>query len=248
MASVPSLSQLPQSGNVQGFYKLGEASGTRSDSSTNGYDLTDNNTVTQATGRFNFGNAAQFTAANNEYLNNVDPTNLQILGDLTVSLCIYLDTLPSASNIYIIAEVGKSSGGPETDNRSWLLYVDENGDITVGHEYGASGTNEFNTFTSANLTTGTWYHLVFRRDATGNTFDLAINNVSETQASYTNDATGGTAGDLLVGSDISAPANVFNGRIDELIVWNTRLTDAEVTTVNDLMNNRVSAAAPIIIM
>ena len=48
------------------FWKMAETSGTRYDETANNEDLTDNNTVSYATGKV--GNAADFEASNNEYL------------------------------------------------------------------------------------------------------------------------------------------------------------------------------------
>src|SRR5690242_13052659 len=60
------------------FWDLGEASGQRNDSHTNLLHLTDNNTVTSAAGLV--GTAAQFTAANTEYLSRVSESLLQTAG------------------------------------------------------------------------------------------------------------------------------------------------------------------------
>ena len=52
--------------NYKGVYHLEEASGTRSDSTSNSNDLIDNNTVTSDTGQI--GTAASFASANTEFL------------------------------------------------------------------------------------------------------------------------------------------------------------------------------------
>ena len=76
------------------WWDLDEASGTRFDSHTANdvNDLTDNNTVTQATGKV--GNAAQFTAANLEHLSKSSASNLGADDrDFTWAQWIYLDSL-----------------------------------------------------------------------------------------------------------------------------------------------------------
>ena len=92
---------MPSSGlltNLQAWYTLDEASGTRADSSGNGNSLTDVNTVTQAAGKLT--NAAQFTRANSERLTIADNTSLS-MGDIDFTLCawVYFDTLPVAGLI-----------------------------------------------------------------------------------------------------------------------------------------------------
>lgn len=75
--------------DLAAYWKLDEASGTRSDSAGSSH-LTDNNTVTQSSGRV--GNAGQFTAANNEYLSVADNAALSSGDvDITVAGWIYLD-------------------------------------------------------------------------------------------------------------------------------------------------------------
>lgn len=60
--------------NLISFWKLEEASGTRVDE-VSGYDLTDNNTVAQGTGKI--GNAAEFVDANSESLTHVSNSDFQ---------------------------------------------------------------------------------------------------------------------------------------------------------------------------
>src|SRR5574341_2164717 len=93
-------------GNLISFWELEEASGTRLDATASDNDLTDNNTVTQATGKV--GNAAQFTRANTEYLSIAHNTSIAC-GDIDQTRCawVYLDSKPAAdSNMDIF---GKNS-------------------------------------------------------------------------------------------------------------------------------------------
>ena len=66
-------------------WNLDEASGTRVDAK-GGNDLTDNNTVTQATGIVS--NAGQFTAANSEYLSIADNAALST-GDIDFTIPLW---------------------------------------------------------------------------------------------------------------------------------------------------------------
>jgi len=70
-----------QDPDCKGYWKLEEASGTRSDATSNANNLTDNNTVTQGTGIR--GNCADFERDNNETLSitNATQTGLNFAGD-----------------------------------------------------------------------------------------------------------------------------------------------------------------------
>src|SRR3972149_4825629 len=78
------------------FWELEEASGTRTDSH-GANNLTDNNTVTQAVGKV--GNAAQFTAANSEWLDRANEAGLQPGVDFTFTFWLYLDSIIASHSI-----------------------------------------------------------------------------------------------------------------------------------------------------
>ena len=78
----------------KGVWHLSEASGTRLDSTSNNNDLTDNNTVTQDSGKI--GKCASFNGANSEYLEITDAnqTGLDIgTNDLVMSCWINSDAI-----------------------------------------------------------------------------------------------------------------------------------------------------------
>lgn len=226
----PVLTDLPENANIQGYWKLEEASGNRADETANAYTLTDTNTVTQETGRFGIDKCGDFEADNSECLKATDPTNLQITGDLTVSLCVKAESATAVTALFELRAAGEN----ENQNLLYRLFYDTNGDISTGHEYGAGTDETAQTFTDANLSTGTWYHLLFRRDSTNKKWDLMVNKVDLSQLTYVNAPTGGDAANFIIGSndDNSQP---YDGLIDEVIVWNKRLTDAQADEIYDWM-------------
>lgn len=224
--ATPALANLPQSANVQGFWKLEEAtgSGDRVDSSTNGYDLTASASLTRVTGRFNNDYGVDLEADSTDKLTDVDPTNLQITGDLTISFCMKIEALPGEEQILIDQ---RAAGEAEDANILYRLLLDSNGDIKTLHEYSTGSDEAEQIFTDANLSTGTWYHIVFRRDVSANTWDLTVNDGAKTQLTYTNDPTGGTNTDFRITGD---------GVMDEVIIWDSKLTNAQITSLYQKMN------------
>lgn len=131
-------------------WKLDETSGTRVDS-IGSMDLTDNNTVTSATGKFS--NAAQFTAANSEYLSHADDASLDI-GDISFAFrCwVYFDDLTSNREI-----VNKDK--PSTNERSYRLFYAQSSDhIRIGcSSDGNSGATQNAIGTLSGISVDTWY-------------------------------------------------------------------------------------------
>lgn len=202
---------------LQAYWKLGEASGTRVDSHGSN-DLTDNNTVTQAAGIQ--GNAAQFTAANSESLSIADNAALS-MGDIDFTVCAwaYLD------NTGIVRDIlakHQSAG----DQRAYRLNIQASNKAFFYVD--PLGTSIGEASVTAN-TFGAWgalaWHLVIAwHDATANTIYIQVDNTGV-------DSTGFSAGvfDNTVAFQLGNSGNdeFFNGRIDEAAVWKRVLTSDE---------------------
>lgn len=212
------------------YWKLDEASGTRLDELTgcggSGCDLTDNNTVTQNTGKLT--NAGQFTAANSEYLNIADQADLS-MGDIdfTVAAWVYIDNL-SADR----AVLGKGTPGATRLLEYYVKYFQSTNRFTfwVGRGFGGSvqGT-DYQVVSADNLgapSTGTWYFIVAWHDATANTISIQVNNGTANSASWSNGSHDST-GELTVGTLPNSHAQYMDGRIDGAAVWKRVLTSTE---------------------
>ncbi len=197
------------------FYKLDEASGTRSDSvSTN--HLTDNNTVTQAAGKV--GNAAQFTAANSESLSITDNAALSLGADsdFTIACWIYLDS--KATHMHIIAKRNAAAA------IEYMLFYDTGADRFYFY---ITGTNIAAT-TIGSPATATWYFVVMWHDKTANTVNIQVNNGTADSAAWA----GGTSdGDAAFRIGAYDGGQYFNGRVDAVGFWSRVLTADERATL-----------------
>jgi hypothetical protein len=191
-------------------WKLNEVSGNRTDSHGS-LTLTDNNTVTQAVGKI--GDAAQFTAANNEYLSSAS-SNFNGTNSFTIAGWIYLDSSPEST---ILAQKGSSSDGYIL---SFFLFSPRPL-LTVRADDFTSASATWN----ADLSTGQWYFIVAWMDEAANEIGISINDGTPVTAAWVNTLTS-SALDFRVGSDDFAP---FNGRIDSLSFWQRALTAEEIT-------------------
>lgn len=221
--------------NLAAFWKLNESSGTRNDS-VGINNLTDNNTVTQTTGKI--GSGAQFTAANSEYLSINDNADLST-GDIdfTISAWVYLTDKTTSR---IIAQKGPGWAG----NLEYVLYYRSDVDRFRFHV----GTGDYNTYGLVNANSGgspqlnTWYHVVGWHDATNNTVNIQVNNGSIDSTSY---SLGGydSTGPFYIGL---SSTSYMNGAIDSVGFWKRTLTaDERALLYNSGSGNEYPFIAPI---
>lgn len=205
------------------YWRLEEASGTRNDS-VGTQHLTDNNTVTQATGKV--GNAAQFTRANSEHLSIADNATLST-GDIdfTIAAWVYMDSKP-VGQMDIVTK--RNATG---DNREYQLYWNDDTDRFQFEVYGASGASTV-VVTASNIGSpqiGKWYHLIAWHDSVNNEICLQANNGAVNRTSTTGGTKNGTAS-FHIGSE-NGTTGFWDGRIDEVGFWKAVLTDAERKTL-----------------
>lgn len=203
--------------SLQAFWKLDEASGTRTDE-WGSNDLADNNTVTQVAGKI--GNAAQFTAANSEYLSIVDNASLS-MGDFDFSFAgwVYLDSLGADRGL-----ITKGSAGGSLEYHIQVLAANQL-NFTVSHN-GTATTGITNT--SVTLVVSTWYFVVAWHDSVADTINLQVNNGTIASAAHTTGVFNGVS-PLTLGS--FGLANYWNGRMDAWGVWKKALSAGERTSL-----------------
>lgn len=211
--------------NLVSYWKLDEASGTRADSHGSN-DLTDNNTVTSATGKV--GDAGQFTAANSEWLEitNVSQTGLESNFSFSVAGWVYLDSLPS-TGAYIGWVTKWDNVG--TDNDYVFRFAYQN--LAGVYKWQARFANN-PTFTNNQwnytMSTATWYHTVMVFNDTANTVELFVNGVSQGTSAVSITPQDGGA-DFKIGAAENSTSTYWNGRIDETAYYSKALTVEEIT-------------------
>ena len=118
--------------------------------------------------------------------------------------------------------VGKDQMGPDS---GWVLRTGDNGRATFVI---ANSANQWPTAMTAQLmVTGQWYHLAGTYD--GNTIRTYINGVE--RASGDDAAAPGIAASacsVRIGASGGFPSRYFNGRIDDVRIWNVARTAAQI--------------------
>jgi len=202
-------------------WSLDEASGTRVDS-VGANDLTDNNTVGTAAGKF--GNAADFESGSSESLSRTDNVDLSV-GDIEwmIRCWVNLESEPGE-----MAIVGKCVLG-DTNNIDYRLrYTGANGfDFFVTPD-GVFGNRTTVSTGDIGVTTGTWYLIHCWHDPVANEIGIAVNGgAAVTQAHSTGvfDGTGVfTLGDLL------GFGQFWDGLIDDVVILKGYILDATERT------------------
>lgn len=213
------------------YWKLDEASGTRADANYVN-DLTDNNTVTQTTGKIN--NAGQFTAANSEYLSRVDNDQIST-GDIdfTLAAWVYHDT-KTATQVHISKRA--TPAGAAIEHMVRYNSASDRFQFTVGD---GTTSQTLNADNFGSPSTGTWYYIVAWHDATANTINIQVNNGTANSAAETV-TIADQAGSFYMG--VAADTQYMDGRIDETAFWKRVLTADERTS---LYNSGAGLAWPL---
>lgn len=205
--------------NLVAFWKLDEASGTRNDSVGSNH-LTDNNTVLSVAGQI--GNAAQFVAANSEFLSIASNADVQS-GDIDYTLAgwVYID---SGSDAAIVTKDHSVSG-----TREYFLGTSGNKFLFHNAKPTDSLTLVFaNTF--GTLSAATWYFVVAYHDAAADEIGISVNN-----GAFDTAATGGalqaaSTAEFRIGArQYSGFEGYFNGRVDAVGYWKRKLSAGDVT-------------------
>lgn len=233
MSTYPATAALPQSGSVVSRWLLDEASSTRADI-VGSNTLADNNTVGAGTGYTNLGatfdNAADYIAANSEYLSITDAaqTGLDRTGSLSYSVWAFLD-----DNTSVI--LGGKWDGVATEKSYFFNIIDTS---LIRLIVSGDGSAEIGISGGTTLSTGTWYLLTYVYEASTR-IEVYVNGVSDGTNTTSIPAslkdavnTYFSLGNIKEGVDLAV--QFFDGRMNDGIFWNVALSDAEVTSLYDL--------------
>lgn len=211
-------SDSPGKADLVAYWRLEEASGTRTDEQGT-VNLTDNNTVTQATGLQ--GNAADFDSANSEYLSATDPSQMEFIDeDWCMNFWVKFDTF--TSNRDLVTKYSTSGA-----NREYMLRYNNS---TSRFQFFVSNNGTSTTSVSADTfgvpSTGTWYMIYAYHDSVNNEIGISVNNGIIDTAAHSTGMNQGTA-DFMLG--YRASGAYHNGQLDEVGLWFKVFSAANLT-------------------
>jgi len=220
--------------DLEAYWSLDEASGSRADSTANAHTLTDNNTVLAATGVINDG--ADFESANSEYLSranaslgNLSPGDQ----DFSISCWIKLESTGTEMEIMGVWE-------PTGNQREWMVRITTGAvpRFIVSSDGAGGGSLTFVDWGSA-LSTGVWYHVVAYHDAVNNLLGIVVNAGTPVTAAFSGGPFQGT-GDFTVGR--RGNGAYFDGVIDEAGFWTRVLSSTDRSALYNSGSGRAYAA------
>ena len=223
------LTDLPQSANVQAFWKFEEASGIIYDETTNDNDGSYNGALYQQTGKVDYGLGLD---GDNDKVSVNDSASFDGIiasGKISISIWVKFNNLTGGRF------VDKRDDG--NNKRQWGFGYDATNVNFITNDDGTAGGWLGVSFPlSGNITTGVWYNIMGVNDGTN--VKLYLNGIEK--GTDTGNATifDGNA-PIGIGAyigDGSENSSNLNATIDEAIIWDKDLTPTEVEDVYKLGN------------
>lgn len=195
------------------YWKFNETSGNAADSSGNSHTATNVNTVDYVAGKY--ANCADFNGTD-EYFTVGSHADFDFATNFTIEMWVRFGALQNKQ----IFTRNKDAGN------SVQIWIEGTDYIQFVIKEGASTNSTLNL--SQNLfVINTWYHLTFIADRTNSQLRAYINGNLVTTASYVTDAITWTGEGLYIGAN-PTPSYHFNGKIDELKIWNKIRNETEI--------------------
>jgi len=170
--------------------------------------------------------STQLTLSSSQFwsITDASQTGLDITGDMTIEAWFYLDSAQSGNYRTIVSKHDNAS------NISYMLTLTStNGEVFFGTSANGS-TQLYDKIDTGSFNTSQWYHIAVAYDASAGTAELYLDTVS--QGTFT-----GLATSLYNGSEpfrigargpTASPTDFFDGRIDDVRVWNDIRTSTEI--------------------
>ncbi|MCU0642403.1 MAG: CehA/McbA family metallohydrolase [archaeon] len=195
---------------------MNDVSGNIADSSSYGIFGTNDGAAYGATGKF--GNALSFDGTN-DYVDLGNPPQLQITGNMGVSMWVKFNQIPTGTTVYALINKNEAGGygiiANEVASGKLETY------FYVGGAYRLAGVP------LSSLGAGRWYHVAGTYD--GSYVNLYVDGVKVSSVAATG-AMSSTAMPLLIGANPGPSSNTefFNGLIDEVSLYSRSLSDSEI--------------------
>lgn len=214
------------SANLVAYWKLDETSGVNTyDSTDNNYDGSIFNSPTLGSTGI-LGTSYSFTKANSHYIRLGHEETLMGTSDWSFQAWINVNTL--STTFYGIAGFWNGNG-------TWYLTKWNNDRICCRTGFGG---NNIDVLSNDVITTNNWYHIVVTWDRDTSVM-MYVNGILQTDmksiSAWSTTSVGGDATHPFHIGQIGNPGSYsgfyFDGRIDEVALWNRLLTQEDVTAL-----------------
>lgn len=215
--------------NLVSYWKMDETSSiTTIDDIHGGLDASVTGTITSETGKINgalrFSGTQHADVANNASLN---PTT-----SITVQAWIYISASVSTSQAIVSKVV--ADGSHNDPYFSWSLQLQPG----IAIRFWVATSSGSDVVSASGFTTDTWYHVVGKY--TSGAMSITINGTKTSDATPRTGTLNQYTSPVRFAAN-GTPGEYFNGRIEEVAVWDRVLSDAEIT---ELYNSGNGLAYP----
>jgi PKD repeat protein len=204
--------------------------GNANDASGNGHDGTVNG-ATLTEDRYGNANRAYSFGVNN-YIRVADDESLDITNEITMAAWIYRETHTSGwESIF-------TKGHTSSMNSPYALLIHQN---TI-----ELALNRKHLQGSVDIPANQWIHVAATWD--GHEVKYYINGVQDPKVHQYSNALRITDEDLLIGSDPPGAPEWFNGKLDELRIYNRALSESEIQALSTNANfttDKISGEPPL---
>ena len=210
--------------NLVAYYKMSDGSGaTLTDNSSNSNDgtLTGSDWVAATSPVSSNGDYSLNFDGSNDYVDCGNDASLKITGSsITLSAWIRAENFGTYSWINSIIDFHSNSKG-------YGLRCGGSGILSFNL---GNGTNWYEITSSADaLSTGEWYFVVGTYD--GSTQRIYVNGTQVSSIARSFSIAANTTSDFYIGESDTYSGRRFDGRIDEVAVWNTPLSASAITAI-----------------
>ena len=146
----------------------------------------------------------------NDYVSLPNSINM---GTSDFTLSIRLNTDGLGSRQHVLQQTGTNS------NR--VIAINSDGSLTS--RLGGTGSDHDS---GVDLSAGTWYHIVLVHDNSANTIKWYVNGTAQNTNSSVNIPSNNSS--FYLGINANANDKEFDGKIDELRIWNAALSEAQI--------------------
>ncbi|HKS27072.1 MAG TPA: LamG domain-containing protein [Pyrinomonadaceae bacterium] len=198
-------------------WRMNEASGTRYDAHGSSH-LTDNNTVTTATGKI--GSAALFTAANSEYLSCTSNSSLQ-MGDIDFTIIAWVYLTSKGAHRMLVSKMDNAA------RDEFLIYYRSTADrfaFEVRRDTGAY--LDVNADALGSPAINTWYQIVVWHIVAARTINIQVNNGGVNSLATGGPLAAASTSPFMLGG-WGYGGSYHDGRIDSVSVYKRLLGTGE---------------------
>ena len=215
---------------IKGLVAYYPFTGNAIDSSGNGH----NGTVYSAsltTNRFGTPNSAYAFNGDSAYIKVADATSLRLANtDFTISAWIYLDSIIHTHNVII----SKRAAGSKTGYILSIERIQDSLSNALRISFQVSSGSDPKILSQTTISLNQWNHIVIRYNLNTKTIDIFLNNKPDVSLSNFLSPNASAANDLLVGNDAVDKTSFFQGKIDDIRIYNRALSDSEISELYNL--------------